>query len=844
MTPCGPGVGGAGDGLNPRQAEELLQRITNLAKQRSAEQGIPTQQALNDIAGEIMAEERTMNAIYERNALLSIRAKRQLKEYAKRFKTLGDGVLAKLQGSSRAIAGARDSVDYNSKALHGKYFGRLVAELDEAGVLSDFKRADPDLIRDIYREMGASHPGRPAKQVTNNEKAFKIAQIVDGVTAELVARQNRAGGYIRRLPGYITRQTHDQSAIRALGSGGTSAESRQQSYRLWRDFTLPLLDPAKTFMGIDPEKFMRNIHEGLYSGVHGPAHDEANVMGYVVRDDLGKKISQSRVLHFKDADSAFLYNQEFGLKEFKEQILHDLHVRARSIALMESLGPTPELNLRTAIRELQEEARGMEDAGSQVDSLNSWRIEAALNEITGKNEMSANPTLSNITGTVKVIAQMAKMGAVVLSSFADKAFLQAEMAYQGISNLQTLGKQITTFFPRPREQKQFLRYLGVAMDGIMGNALSRYSNHSTVSGWGHTMQKWFFDLNGLNAWTDANKAGAAELLAAHLGEHAGMSFDKLPGELSRVLSLYNITPQRWDAMRSTGVNARGAQMILPDNLRSLSDEAIARLVVADGLTPTEANMLRERNRLETALRTYYVDRVDYAVPTPGAAERKYGTWNTRAGTPLGEAMRMLMMFKSFPITVMRKILGREIYGRGADTLRDWLLHDHRGKFNFAMLVAMGTVAGYVGGAARDALRGRTPKPLLNDEGEIHWSNLNDAMIRGGSLGILGDFMLSQYDADSNNFLKFATGPVLGHTADIADIWSRAREGENVAAPAEKLLLANAPLINLFYIRPVLDYLILWNLQEMMTPGSLRRMESGIERRNNQGFFVRPSETVR
>jgi hypothetical protein len=453
------------------------------------------------------------------------------------------------------------------------------------------------------------------------------------------------------------------------------------------------------------------------------------------------------------------------------------------------------------------------------------------------------------------------MGGVVLSSLSDKVFLQAEMAHQGIGNLDTLGKQITGMFPRGPERKKALRLMGVAMDGLMGNALSRYSNHSSTSGWAHSAQKMFFDLNLLNSWTDANKATAAELMAANLGEHADLRFEELPQELSRVLTQYDITPLRWDAIRSTVVDARGGQMILPDQVSQIPltrAEALSRgdmegawngrsiedLVLDRGLTPTRANILRERDALETAIGTYIVDRTDIAVPTPGAAERKYSTFDTKAGTPLGEAIRMMMLFKSFPITIMRKILGREIYGRGADTMRDWLLHDHRGKFNLAMLIAMGTAAGYMSGAIRDALKGRTPKPLLLDDGSINYAALNDAAIRGGSLGILGDVLMSEYDSTYRGFLESMAGPIVGQLDQVFDIKGKALEGKNVAQPTGKLLLDNAPMINLFYIRPVLDYLVLWNLQEMMSPGSLSRMESAVEQKNHQGFYIRPTERTR
>lgn len=843
-SPCNPNV--TATGVTQNEAEALLQKVKNLAQLRAEKTGKPVDQALREIAGELIAEEKTMNKVYERNQLLTIQKKQDVKNFVGRFvqkgRSAGEGVLAFLQGSARVIAGARLSLDYQSKALHGKYFGSMVAQMEKAGVLSAFKHPDENMLRDIYREMGDMAPGQPANSKTGNKTAFTIAQIIDGTMAELVARQNRAGAFIRRLPGYIMRQTHDQAAIRAMGGIGNNQQSKQASYIAWRDFIRPLIDDERTFQGADPEKVMRNIHDALYSGIHGPARDEADVMGTTVIGSLANKVSESRVLHFKDADSALRYNQAFGIKDFKEQILHDLHVRTRSVAMMENLGPSPDATLKQVIRELQEESRGADDAAKHVGSLDDWRIQAAFNEISGRNEMSANPTLSNVTGTVKVLAQMAKMGSVVLSSFSDRAFLQAEMAHQGMSNLQVLGAQITSLLPKSIENKQMLRMMGVAMEGLMGNALSRYSNHSTTSGWGHELQKHFFNLNGLNLWTDASKGAAAQLMVAHLGEHAGMAFKELPEELSRILSLYDITPSRWDAIRSHVVDHGDAKLILPDAVK-VPEEQLKKLVEERGLTASPANIARERDAIETALRTYIADRVDHAVPTPGAAERKYSTFDTKAGTPLGEAVRMIMLFKSFPITIMRKILGREIYGRGATSMKDWLLHDHMGKFNLATMIAMGTVIGYASGAVRDALKGRTPKPLIDDEGNMVWKNVNDAAIRGGSLGILGDVLLSEYDSSYRGFLGAMAGPIAGQLDQVMDIKTSLQRGESATQATGKLFLDNAPMINLFYIRPVLDYLVLWQMQEMMTPGSLHRMESAVERNNKQGFFVRPSETI-
>jgi hypothetical protein len=185
-----------------------------------------------------------------------------------------------------------------------------------------------------------------------------------------------------------------------------------------------------------------------------------------------------------------------------------------------------------------------------------------------------------------------------------------------------------------------------------------------------------------------------------------------------------------------------------------------------------------------------------------------------------------------------------VYGQGANSLKQWMLHDHQGKFNLAMLMAMGTMAGYVSGAVRDTLKGRTPKPLILDDGTINTAALNDAAIRGGSLGILGDVLMSNYSHDYHSFLESAAGPVVSQLDDAFSIKSDAQSGKNVAYPVSKLALDNTPFVNLFYARPLFDYFILWNMQEALSPGSLRRSETAVERKNHQGFFLRPSETVK
>lgn len=835
-SPCTPNVSAAGN-LSDKDSEALLQQLSNRAKLRASTQGVSIQDALKDIAGEIKASQDTMQKIWQRNSLLNIQAKKLMKDFARRFPTMGEGLRALLVGSNKLRQGGRLSVDYQAKYNNNKYFSKFISGLEQDGVLPDFKRADENFIQDVYREMGGMSPGQPSKQMTKNDAAFKVAKRLDDLYAEMVARQNRAGAFITRMPGYIIRQTHDMAAIRSVGSLGNNAESKAESYKNWWEFTKPLLDTERTFHGTDPELVSRHIHEGLYTGKHGPAHEEDD-LGYMGKfSELGAKISRERVLHFKDADSAYKYNQAFGIKNFREAVISDIHNRSRQISMLENLGPHFERNFEETINELREESRTHDRPDAHLSSLQNWKLKADFNEVTGKNEFSANPTLTKFSNFLKINAQLSKMGAVVLSKVVDAGAITSEMAHNGMSSLETLGRGLKYMIHTSGDDRNFARQMGVGVEALLGNALSRFQEHSSVYGWTHTMQKHFYSMSLLPRWNDALRSSVATSLANNLGENAHLTHDQLPGQLRNILSQYDITPSRWDHLRSTVYDHEGSKFITPDMIHT-ADSELHKLVESEGNKPTDTNIARMRDKLETSLGTYFADRADIAVPTPGAKERKFATFGTQAGTPLGETLRLMMMFKSFPITIMSKILGRDVYGNGADTVKQWLVNDNRGKFNMALTISMMTAAGYVSQMLHDATNGKTPMPLISD-GKIDWDNVQKIMVRGGSLGLFGETTMGEFSGQYRSYLEYLAGPTFGQLDSIFNMKGQLSQGKNISWPATKLLLDNTPFTNLFYIRPILNYFILWNLQEMLSPGSLERSMSRTETQNHQNFFIKP-----
>lgn len=829
------------DAISPDQAKSLVQRIMDEVERRKAAGAVNAEEEIAKIGRDIIEQDKLLSAISKRNAYLTVMATRRIGDYVKKFKTPGEGLLAFMNGGSKLVSEGRNSVFYQGVAIKDKYIGRLKDELERAGLMEHFKAGDLD--KQVFQEMWQLNRENGQPGVSGSQKAMKLAKIINDINLEMIARENRAGAYVRPLEGYIIRQTHDPDAIRRAGGLGYGEKSAEASFRAWSEFILPLLDHEKTFKNAqDPVEFLRGAHQGILSGVHNKP-SEANIdvnASFQPFGSLAKRVSAQRTLHFKDADAAYAYNQTFGVKDFKEAVLQQLQHRARTISMLENFGPNPERTFNRLVHQYELDVRGTENDVQKMSSLRDWRVQASFRELMGLNDIPSNPSLARISASVRSLQNMSKLGGATITAIADKGFLHSELTYQGISHMGAFGKSmLATAEGRPSaERRQMLNLMGAAVDGFIGNVVTRFSSHDNRAGMLFKLQQKFFSLNGMNWWNDVHKGAAAEIMAAHLAEHSNLPSDALPHELSRTLKLYGIEGDTWDFIRKHGTReVEGRNYITPDSLLMASDEAVDKLLVARDIKPTANNRLRMRDQLETQLRTYFADRVDIAVPTPGNEERVYAHWNTQAGTPLGEAVRMMMMFKAMPITVLRKVVGREVYGNGSDTVLKWLMNDRTGNFRMIQLIAMTTLGGYLSGMIKDSLKGRTPKDPTDPR------TIQDAMLRGGGLGIYGDFLFTEYDRSYRSALGTLAGPVVGQLDPIADIMTKARRGENVSTETGKLVMGNTPFINLFYIRPVLDYLILWNLQEMSDPGSLYRNERRVEQQNGQGFFVHPSEIV-
>tara|TARA_R100001591_G_scaffold16777_1_gene23149 strand:- start:3872 stop:6388 length:2517 start_codon:yes stop_codon:yes gene_type:complete len=761
--------------------------------------------------------------IEKRNKIINALAKARARNFLDNFENPHQGIMSLLGGTLEASHKSKLSIDTQGKSLANKYTGKLIKLLDnEHGDIRLFKKGgkyDDDIAAELWELRPGGNPG-----VTKNAAARRIAEAIHSVQELAVKNSNLAGSYIKSYPGYIMRQSHDMIKIRKMGEDE------------WIDFIMPLLD-KKTFKGADPKKFLQGAYRGLAAGIHrratGAAEDTAqHLNGFKGYANLGKKASAERLLHFKDAASFMEYNRAVGTGDLREGIVSGLTQHAHNTALMRNLGTNPQSMLDDLVAEYRDRTV---KAGNvkQSDLFKSQKIKNLYQELDGSARMIAAPNLARVGAITRVLANVSKLGGATISAITDIPYQAAELRYQGKGLMSGYTNAFRNLFRGRgnKEQRQIARALGVGFDGVTGDLLSRFHANDQLPGMFAKAQQKFFKINLMSWWNDSHRTGMSLMMSANLADNANLSYKQLGPRLQNVLKQYGIEDAEWDIYRQHGVKDAGnnqGMFMVSEGLEDMSDDVVKSYMKSKGKSVFNARTVADaRNELMTMLDSFFIDRADYGIPMPGARERAIMNQGSVAGTATGEMYRLLMQFKSFPVTIVRRGLGREVYGQ-ADGKADIT--------GITQLLVMSTVFGYGAMMAKDMLKGRSPR-------EFSYQTALAAMVQGGGLGIYGDFLFGEYNRFGRSFLSTLAGPTFGQIDAVAELWTRARNGEDVAANLIRLAKDNTPFINVFYLRMAIDYLFLYQLQEFVNPGYLSRLEQRIMTENDQRFFMPPSRAI-
>jgi hypothetical protein len=809
-------------GVSPEEINSIWAAVLGTANQLRKKHIPITPEILTRIKEDITLAKNQYDIVNTRVEMLNTLARTKFQKYAANFPKTGKGQLDALEGYLvgvfRGIEGERASVDAKLKEYDRYYEGLLYTGLKKIGSLDILRKGDA-LDKDLAIELFQLQKGGKVG-ITGNKLAIETADLIGKLYDNTVDKMNKLGSSINKLEGYITKQIHERSKIVK-----TSKEE-------WKSFILDRLDQDKTFgpsKVISEEGWAPHVLEEYKarevaekSRVLDEIYDSIvyeknigfdNYTSVPIKHNMGARVSSSRHLHFKSPESFLEYNTKYGSSKMFDMIMSDFHRRARVIGVMENLGPAPKNTLEKLVDDLRianKDDPDFKDRATRAENM----AKSYVDYLTGDGLIPESVTIAKIGQTVRNVQAIAKLGGVVISAVGDVPHIGKTMHYAGDAYLTSIGKSFISLLHKFKgeEVREVAELMGTCLDGFRGSIISRFYAADQMTGTMSKVMSYYFKLTGLEGWTDWHKAGVTQMLANFYGRNADKAFDALNGRMKRTLKGYGISPEDWEVMRTSGVvDIEGKKYMIPNEIMK-TNEVVGR-------------------KLHMAI----ADLVDQAVLTPGTKERAkmLSLWGypeiARPGTVLGECIRCIMQFKSFSITTMYKAWARDV--RGVSGWERAMALPH-----YAIAL---TGFGYLALLMKDAIRGKTPRDVT-DVGT--WGK---AFLQGGGAALFGDFINSSTSRFGNTILETMLGPTAGLVSDLWKPLGRLVRGEPGRIPADLINIAktHAPLglNNLIYTRVVLDYLLLYGLQEYLSPGYLRRIERETEKNEHHSYYAPPSK---
>lgn len=793
---------------------------------------------------------RIAAAMQRRHAALNVivrdRLDQAIDSYMKAGLSPRKALLTVLEGTQQGIEGGRNSVAALTGAYEARYLGGLFSEMQKGRPHLVNALRDPKMDADIMREMTELREGG-TPGVTGNKDAQYVARLF-ATYAELSRTDlNKLGASIGKLDGWAGPQIHDDVKLIAAGK------------EAWTDAILPRLDMDRTFPDAADEAEVRailgDVYDTLVTGFPNKATPKEK--GQRVNPaNMARSLGKSRVLHFRDADAALAYRNEFGYGNTVSGIFSHLRKAARVAANMEALGPNPEVMFGSIVdglkRRIKDDPRlGPQEKTRRMKGLDAdaGTLRQSLDVATGMVSRPVNVTAAKISADIRAVTSMAKLGGATISSITDTISASAASAFRGSGFMRGLIAQLDGLRRgRPKEEVAELSYiLGEGFDGLIGHIVAPAAATDSPVGRLSRLQETFFRWNGLSWWTDTQRAAAGRAISAEMGMRAKVDYANLPDNYRHVLSLHGIDDMKWEAIRAAQFReVEGRVYVTPDRIRELGDDVIEPLVAdrieaaraasrideaksADVIERRTAEFEDKRQQiiedgrrdLELSVLRFFADETSYGVVEVDNATRRIMTQGLRPGTAAGEAIRFIGQFKGFPFAFTQRVVGRALFGhrKGASYLER--------SAHIGTLLAGMTIAGYMSMTLKDMFRGYWPP---RDPTDV--KTWQAAALQGGAFGIYGDFLFSQTNRFGGGLSETIIGPSIGSILDIAEYGLQARDGDATAARALSIGMQNTPFVNLFYTRPALDYLFLNSLREWASPGYLRRQET--RRRNEYG----------
>lgn len=774
-------------------------------------------------AGDELVSEQMLK---KRRVALTILAHDRVTNYMKRFPGNPLEALDRMLAFSADGKSGIQSVESATRAIRDESISRMLDVIDVTkgkflGLLQD---SEGNLA--LVRELHGEDSGRPeAKQAA---KAFK------DVAESLRTRFNRAGGDIGFLEDWSMPRDHSQVKVARDQAGWVADHLR------WADRSKYLKEDGSPMNDAELTDFLTHAWQTLSTGGVNKLEPGRAPTG-AARANRG---SESRQIHYANAESFIEAQSKYGERNLLELLIGHIDRAARDIAVVESFGPNPNHQMRYFLDTAQQEMATADPKATPKVQKQRKKIESLYAEVAGTREPPVSPGLAQGFDTYRALNVASRLGSAVITSLTDQGTLALTAKINGMPVMQVFANEARMLNPADATDRRLAMRAGLGLNQLIGS-LNRFGadglgSTEAISGraakYSQTAASKIMQVSGMNALTSGLQRAFGVTYMDTLGDmsrrHASLqAMDAADRTLLEAKGITELDWQVWRLAEPEDFSGAGSTVLTANSIYRLTDDQLQGLAQQANTSPQ-----RLRDAAATKLLGTVLDETSMAIIEPGARERSFMYGSAQRGTWGGELQRSFFQFKSFPIAMIMRHWSRAMAQPG------W------GKAKYiGALVATTTVLGGMAIQLNEIASGRDPKDIT-DDGMLGVPGLRfgmASMMKGGALGLYGDFLFSNQTQGGASALAALGGPIAGDVESLFKLKDMAGDANFDATGANLIRFAKShiPGANLWYTKAATDHLIFHNLQEMFSPGYLRRMEQRARKDFNQRFWWEPGEAV-
>lgn len=734
---------------------------------------------------------------------------------------LDHGKLSSMEVIDRMVAAHGDmsgiqSIDSKARAIASIYRGELVDFYTNIkGGLGIF--TDQELVQKIVRERFGENTG--------DALAKKISDKMGDVFETMRDRFNRNGGDIGKLDNWGLPQTHNLEKIAKAGK------------EAWVNKAESLID-TRQYVHENGDYYsqqeIRSLLEYTYDTLSSDGANKIEVGRQATGGGTSKvtnRHGESRVLHFKDAESWLEYQSEFGGMQFVDLVEAHINGLSKDIAMVENLGSNP----KTALKILMDAAAKKDwEKGIEENQTKSSRKRAQVmfDELSGGNTPQSQ-VLANLGIAYRSMNVASMLGGTTIASLADQATIAKNASVHNVSYRKAFGGLIEQLNPANKEDRELAHSLGLATEEMLGS-IARWSDDGLTSTYGKSeklarissgVATQVMRVSFLNALTSASKVGFTKLLMEKYGRLSrSKAWNELDVQDRELLSNTGLDERAWQVFQLAEpvVDRKGNQLMSARSIYEIPDEKLTSF----------GDPKQVKDQVASQLQAHLLDEQGMAVIEAGLRERTWMTVGAK-GTITGEVFKGITQFKSFSAAFLMRQGSRMVAQEGL-----------KGKaaYGIPLFVTMTLLGGLVV-QLRELLNGNDPQTIYDsNDPKKATSFFMRSLVAGGGLPVLGDILVAGTDTSGRDANSFVSGPLgsdftslLGLTVGNLTQYNEGKD-TNFGNEAFKFVKGKIPAQNLWYTKAAINRMVFDEMQDTIAPGYREKALRKAERQQDRERF--------